>query len=388
MCFGKNKSKCPDRAEQWALEEGAESHLRPLQPPEQIFSDAPQSFTILPSQDGRFQFIAAALAWQPLDLSACCPAGGIMSTRLGFALLFASLLAPQLHAQSWYYSGTKSCIDFGTGFSQCFSQGFVNQMSDSRPRSYEDVHRAFQEGQQAGEGFGSLVGTLIGLWIQHHQAVKAETNDLRAQLIAYHRAQDEVFDNQLQMEAEDERLCVELSRLDPARADHWKQGAENAREMQSKMASIKGQMQQVEAMELKVTSPKALRQVIDDPQHGVKWRLDYQQKWAEQVYVIHQFLVAREGMYSAQPSEPPSSPTPPLATSSAPAAQGATATLTVERSAANAEIYLDGAFEGNTPSVLHVPSGNHVVRLTAGKDTWERTLAVSDGADLRLRPAF
>ena len=34
--------------------------------------------------------------------------------------------------QSWYYAGTKSCIDFGTGFSQSFFQGFANQMSDSR----------------------------------------------------------------------------------------------------------------------------------------------------------------------------------------------------------------------------------------------------------------
>ncbi|MGD0521157.1 MAG: PEGA domain-containing protein [Terracidiphilus sp.] len=311
-----------------------------------------------------------------------------MSIRFGFGLLFVSLLAAQLHAQSWYYSGTKSCIDFGTGFSQCFSQGFVNQMSYERPRSYEDVHRAFQTGQQAGEGVGTLIGVLIGLWIQHHQAVKAETNDLRAQLVSYHRAQDEAFDNQLQMEGEDERLCMVLSRLDPDRAEHWKQGAANAREMQLKMASIKEQMQQVEAMELKVTSPKALRQVIDDPQHGVKWRVDYQQKWAEQVYVVHQFLVAREGMYSAQPSGSPVPAAPSLAASDTPTAQGTTATLTVERSAANAEVYLDGAFEGNTPVVLHVPSGNHVVRLAAGKDTWERTLAVSDGADLRLRPAF
>jgi len=311
-----------------------------------------------------------------------------MPVRAGIALLLSLVFAGTLHPQSWYYSGTKSCMDFGTGFSQCFSQGFINQMSYERPRSYEDVHRAFQQGQQAGEGVGTLIGVLIGLWIQHHQAVKAEANDLRAQLISYHRAQDEAFDNQLQMEAEDERLCMELTQLDPDRAEHWKEGAENAREMQSKMASIKEQMQQVEAMELKVTSPKALRQVIDDPLHGVKWRADYQQKWAEQVYIIHQFLVARVGMYSAQPSGSPSSIAPSLATSNAPAAQGTTATLTVERSAANAEVYLDGAFEGNTPAVLHVSSGNHVVRLTAGKDTWERTLAVSDGADLRLRPAF
>ena len=121
----------------------------------------------------------------------------------------------------------------------------------------------------------------------------------------------------------------------------------------------------------------------------MKWRLDYQQKWAEQVYIIHQFLVARVGMYSAQPSGSPVSVAPLLAANDKPTAQqGASATVTVERSAANAEVYLDGTFVGNTPTVLHVSSGNHVVRLMAGKDAWERTLAVSDGADLRLRPAF
>jgi hypothetical protein len=279
-------------------------------------------------------------------------------------------------------------MDFGNGISQCFSQGFVNRMSYERPRSYEDVHRAFVSGQQAGEGVGTLIGVLIKLWVQHHQAVKADANDLHAQLISYHRTQDEAFDNQLLMEAEDERLCLELSRIDPDHAEHWRQGAANSREMQSKMASIKEQIQQVEAMELKVKSPKTLRQYIDDPQHGVKWRVDYQQKWAEQVYIIHQFLVARVGMYSAQPSGSPTPVTPSLAANDAPTTQQSSATVTVERTAANAEVYLDGALVGNTPTTLHISSGDHVVRLTAGKDVWERTLAISNGADLRLHPVF
>jgi hypothetical protein len=311
-----------------------------------------------------------------------------MPARSAYALLLAFVLAPTLSAQSWYYSGSKSCMEFGNGISQCFTQGFVSQMSYDRPRSYEDVHRAFVTGQQAGEGVGTLIGVLIGLWIQHHQAVKAEASDLHAQLFEYHREQDEAFDNQLQMEEEDERLCVQLAGLDPDRAEHWKQGAADSREMQSKMTSIREQMRQVEAMELKVTSPKALRQVIDDPQHGVKWRVDYQQKWAEEIYVIHEFLVARVGLYSAPPSGAPIPDAPLFAASEAPAVQGNAATLTIERTTANAEVYVDGAFVGNTPAVLHVASGNHVVRLTAGQDAWERTLAVSDGADLRLRPAF
>lgn len=311
-----------------------------------------------------------------------------MSTRSVFTLLLVFTLTPALSAQSWYYTGTASCMDFGNGISQCFSQGFVNQMSYERPQSYEDVHRAFVTGQQAGEGVGTLIGVLVGLWIQHHQAVKAEANDLRAQLISYHREQDEILDNEIQMEGEEERLCTQLVSLDPEHSEHWQQGETDAHEMQSKMENIKEQMQQVETMELKVKSPKALRQVIDDPQHGVKWRVDYQQKWAEQVYVIHEFLVARVGMYSAQPSGSSIPAVPSRAVNDKASVQSVAATVTVERTTANAEIYLDGAFVGNTPAVLHVSSGSHIVRLTAGKDAWERTLAVSDGADLRLRPTF
>jgi hypothetical protein len=103
---------------------------------------------------------------------------------------------------------------------------------------------------------------------------------------------------------------------------------------------------------------------------------------------IHEFLVARVGLYSAPPSVTPTPVAPSLAASEAPAVQGNAATVTIERTTANAEVYLDGVFVGNTPAILRVSSGDHVVRLTEGKDACERTLAVSDGADLRLRPAF
>ena len=181
---------------------------------------------------------------------------------------------------------------------------------------------------------------------------------------------------------------MQLSSLDPERSGHWKQGADFSRETERQIKRVRENMQQVEALELKEKSPKALRQALDEPDHGVKKRQDIQKNWAFQLYLQHQFLVARAGTYSAQPSTSPVSAAPSLAINDAPTAQGASATVTVERSAANAEVYLDGAFEGNTPATLHVSAGNHIVRLTAGKDVWERTLAVSDGADLRLRPAF
>lgn len=311
-----------------------------------------------------------------------------MSFRGTLTLLLACAIPSTVNAQSWYYTGTKSCMDFGNGISQCFTQGFINQMSDARPRSYGDVHRAFETGQQAGEGFGSLVGVLIGLWIQHHQAVKAETADLRAQLVAYHHAENELLDDQLKTVQEDEQLCKQLSSLDPARAEHWQQGADFSRDMQSTIERVRENMQQVEAMELKEKSPKALQMALDDPSHGVKKRQEIQRNWAFQLYLQHQFLVARVGMYSQQPSNSSPAATLSAATASTPVPQGATGTVTVEKTTENADVYVDGGFVGNTPAVLHLPSGNHTVRIAAGKQTWERTLAVSDGADLRLRPAF
>lgn len=308
-----------------------------------------------------------------------------MSFRAAIAFLFLGIFAPVAHAQSWYYTGNRSCMDFGNGISQCFSQGFVSQMSDSQPRSYAGVQRAFQTGQQAGEGVGTLIGVLVGLWIQHHQTIKTESNDLHAQLIALQQAQNDAFQSQLQMEEEDERLCNELTQLDSVRSEHWKEGAANSHEMQATMRKLYEQVQTVEAMERKVKSPKAIRQLIDNPQHGAKWRLNYQRQWASQIYVIHEFLVARVGMSAPQPSTATSPQSFAANDSSVP--QGA-ATVTVERTNANAEIYLDGAFVGNTPAVLHLAAGNHTIRLTAGSEQWERILMVSGGADLRLRPAL
>jgi hypothetical protein len=311
-----------------------------------------------------------------------------MAIRFTLVLLALLAIAPAAHGQSWYYSGTKSCMDYGNGVSQCFSQGFVQQLSDSRPRSSEDVQRSFHVGQQAGEGFGSLLGVLIGLWIQHHQAVKAETADLRQQLVYYHQAEDEILQNQIQWEQENQQLCVELSKLDPSRSDHWNQSAANSQAFQVRLRDFYDHLAKMQEVELKQKSPKALKQIIDDPHWGVKWRLDLQQKTGFQAYVLHQFLIARVGQYSTTPSGPQPAVPSSLVASAPQTPSETTATVTVERTAVDSEVYLDGEFVGNTPAVLHPPSGNHEVRLTAGRDVWVRTVAVSDGADLRLRPVF
>jgi len=309
--------------------------------------------------------------------------GEAMRLRIGVALL-SLLTSGVAGGQSWYYTANKGCMDFGNGVSQCFTQGFIQQVSDARPRSYDDVRRAFQTGQQAGEGVGTLIGVLIGMWVQHHRAVGAESNDLREWLAAYQRAQNETLDSQLQMLEGDERLCDELSRLDPEHSAQWSLGASNSRELQAATTSFERRLQQVEAMELREKSPKALRQVIDDPQHGVKWRVDSQQKQAQQEYVVHEFLVARAGLYTTE--KPTAVALPALGANDAHLTGPTIASVTVERTTSNAEVYLDGAFVGNTPAVLHPPSGDHLIRIEAGSIKWERTLTVTDGADLHLRP--
>jgi len=40
-----------------------------------------------------------------------------------------------------------------------------------------------------------------------------------------------------------------------------------------------------------------------------------------------------------------------------------------------ADIYLDGGFVGNTPSILDVPAGEHTLKMTkVGYKTWQRKL--------------
>ncbi len=62
----------------------------------------------------------------------------------------------------------------------------------------------------------------------------------------------------------------------------------------------------------------------------------------------------------------------------APAAQ---ASVTIDSTPAGADIEIDGAFVGNTPSSLAVASGRHVIVVSKpGFTSWSRTLNVTGGA--------
>lgn len=71
-------------------------------------------------------------------------------------------------------------------------------------------------------------------------------------------------------------------------------------------------------------------------------------------------------------------PAPASDKGSAPAA--AQAALTVESTPAGADIEIDGAFVGNTPSTLNVTPGNHQVAVKKkGYADWIKTLNVTGG---------
>ena len=65
--------------------------------------------------------------------------------------------------------------------------------------------------------------------------------------------------------------------------------------------------------------------------------------------------------------------------------QSGSAVVNVTSDPAGADIYVDGAFVGNTPSILHLSAGTHTVRIqSAGKQPWERQLEVLKDSKVTL----
>ncbi|MGH9577024.1 MAG: PEGA domain-containing protein, partial [Terriglobales bacterium] len=64
----------------------------------------------------------------------------------------------------------------------------------------------------------------------------------------------------------------------------------------------------------------------------------------------------------------------------------AKAKLEIQSEPTGADIEVDGAFMGNTPSVLELPPGEHVVTVKkSGYKTWERKLKLTGGS-VKLNP--
>ncbi|MFZ0640261.1 MAG: trypsin-like peptidase domain-containing protein [Candidatus Acidiferrales bacterium] len=65
------------------------------------------------------------------------------------------------------------------------------------------------------------------------------------------------------------------------------------------------------------------------------------------------------------------------------------AVVNVTSDPAGADIYVDGAFVGNTPSVLHLSTGTHAIKIqSTGKKAWERQLEVLKDSKVTLSAAL
>jgi hypothetical protein len=60
------------------------------------------------------------------------------------------------------------------------------------------------------------------------------------------------------------------------------------------------------------------------------------------------------------------------------------ATLSITSSIAAADIEIDGAFVGNTPTTVQLASGQHRIVVKNGAKSWQRTLHVSSGSTVTL----
>lgn len=68
-----------------------------------------------------------------------------------------------------------------------------------------------------------------------------------------------------------------------------------------------------------------------------------------------------------------------------PADAGGYGSVNVSSDPAGADIYLDGKFVGNTPSMLHLPAGAHKIQIQAAKTkSWERDLDVLKDSEITV----
>jgi serine protease Do len=79
----------------------------------------------------------------------------------------------------------------------------------------------------------------------------------------------------------------------------------------------------------------------------------------------------------------------PEAGSSESERKSGSAIVSVNSDPAGADIYVDGAFVGNTPSTLHLSAGEHAIKIeSSGKKSWERQLEVLKDSKVTLSAAL
>ena len=88
--------------------------------------------------------------------------------------------------------------------------------------------------------------------------------------------------------------------------------------------------------------------------------------------------VASAAAVSAAPVTAAAFPVP------SPAPAGGMATIAITSPVAGADIEVDGAFVGNTPTTLQLAGGSHQVMVKSGARQWRRALQVSGGSTITL----
>jgi hypothetical protein len=95
--------------------------------------------------------------------------------------------------------------------------------------------------------------------------------------------------------------------------------------------------------------------------------------------LTHQTFSIQAEDVAPTPTPAPPVPAPPSAGTSPQTATAAS--LTLDSSVAGADIEIDGAFVGNTPSTVSVAQGNHLIAVKKkGFTVWTRTLNVTGGS--------
>lgn len=135
-----------------------------------------------------------------------------------------------------------------------------------------------------------------------------------------------------------------------------------------------------------LTAKRVNSAVLNSKENGASCELQVQTAYSGLVNNDAGDLKKRvEASLSKLKSEPLPNPTPVQQNAPAPEQQTAPvavaqATLTIDSTPAGADIEIDGAFVGNTPSSVAVDPGSHkVVVKKKGFNDWSRTLNVSGG---------
>lgn len=96
--------------------------------------------------------------------------------------------------------------------------------------------------------------------------------------------------------------------------------------------------------------------------------------------VIFETFTDRDHVIGASHNGAPTVPGMPIAASSS----HGSASISITSPTPGAEIEVDGAFVGSTPTMLSLAAGPHQITVRSGVDQWQRTIQVSAGSNVTV----